>query len=581
MAMSWIRRAAVCVGLALASPALADIQVTFRDTPADGFIRGDFALRVAIVSTYEVTAVTAAYAGQSRPLSQDTPSDWSAIIQAAGLPTGPTTFTVTATDVFGNTGEGSLTLTPLRPPLVALESPALTSVARTGVRIAATCQSALGGSCTFRLDRLPNAGTWTTDGPSIDLTECLGDSRGQTIQYQLRALDTAYPVAKLLNLSVVVDDSTWYVEEERAPGDIVDWDSQRILFTDLDFDGGILDRSTRDVTGLETQARTCWSCGLSCSMCDSRGGLVPGGAVVVSKQDVVSVVAPAGPQVIGHLLDYSPGQPGGFWARGGSVLWGDCVSGILPNCPVGARRRFRDGGLELLDINGLSLGPGGELAYISNYRAFLEREEGVPEQIGFGTRDWAPATDGIDLIYGHDQGDGGAALILASRGTYRTILADTNSSHGTAGGWAVFTRPGPTGVPQLWEQAPDGGERQLTFWSSPSTVEAVAPDGTFLYQVDQERWLALPDGGGHRVGLALGKATWSNGWHLAMGDRIFGIAGEESALPACVAHYPGGDGPSGCSCGSAGGLSAALASLAVALAVGLARRRVRPARGRS
>src|SRR5262245_4070078 len=105
--------AVLLVGLVMlwsAAPAWAqNITITIVQPPAGGLAGNTLAVKATVASVFELRSVRAQVDSRSSPLHVTTPSTWEGTIDLSGLARGAHLLTVTATDVFSNTGQGQQT----------------------------------------------------------------------------------------------------------------------------------------------------------------------------------------------------------------------------------------------------------------------------------------------------------------------------------------------------------------------------------------------------------------------------------------------------------------------------------------
>jgi hypothetical protein len=107
-------------------------------------------------------------------------------------------------------------------------------------------------------------------------------------------------------------------------------------------------------------------------------------------------------------------------------------------------------------------------------------------------------TDGSRLIYtafDGNQGDGLIYTVILHTPTGDSVLASgltTVSPHefDLTGGWVGFTRVSNQDNRQAWIQAPEGTQKQITFFNTPSTLAALAPNGELIYSHDGQYFIS-------------------------------------------------------------------------------------------
>lgn len=138
---------ACALALALALPVSAAVTVTIT-SPTPNQIRPDELHVVATVtSDFEIQTVLAEVEDRSASLSFSSGA-WRGIVELAGLPRGPLTLTVTATEAFGAMGQDSETFVLDNPPVVTVVEPLNDSVATPTIRVVASCTDDDPAGCT-------------------------------------------------------------------------------------------------------------------------------------------------------------------------------------------------------------------------------------------------------------------------------------------------------------------------------------------------------------------------------------------------------------------------------------------------
>lgn len=101
------------------------------------------------------------------------------------------------------------------------------------------------------------------------------------------------------------------------------------------------------------------------------------------------------------------------------------------------------------------------------------------------------------------------------------------------GGWMAFTRLGNLGQELVWLRSPNGDERQITFFSASSKVEAVSPTGEVFYIYNRRRYLSSPAGELVEIGSDQGEVLWLDGeWTLSLGRSLFALDPQTVAVEA-------------------------------------------------
>jgi hypothetical protein len=569
--------------------ALAGIQISLSK-PGGSLTPADFELTAHIQSTFQLSSVQAQLGGRSFPMPASPESR--AVISIAGLPFGEHTLTVTARDIQGAEGQATLVLAVDRPARLSLSLPVPGAVARPAVRITASCEDDGPEGCEVSVTgrvppprdnpRAPSVELLSLSAPGqLDQEVCLAEHVGEQVIFTLRARGGAGPESEPVDVAVFVEDSQRLSPIVSVPGELLDFDEQRLLFVDAQRRARVMERATGRVeTLLEPLQPNHELCGLSCSRFYDVGYLAPRGALFLSGGELVRV-QDGGSELLGTLLKLPATRPAPLMVAGPFVAYEPYTSAGEP--PGWRLRDLTTGTTDLIpppaslteDGAVLSTDASGLVRYKDGQSVLLAgRGEGIIS---------SPISEGEDVVFQRSLGDTRETVLL--RAGQQHVLADTSflPEHQVinmlAQGWVAFVRPGG-GVGQVWLRSPTGVEAQLSSWGTHSTPRLLGPAGTIIYESGGTSYLSGP--GSASVPFSSSKFLrlfkLENGTpHVALGNTVFRVKPTAPAEPlTCPRATPRPERGRGCA--AAGSGSVWLVTLTL-LALGSRRlRRARAAR---
>jgi hypothetical protein len=553
----------------LASPsALAAIQITLSK-PGGSLTPADFELTARIQSTQQLSAVQARLHG--RTFSMPVGPESRAVISIATVPFGEHTLEVTARDVEGTEGHATLVLQVDRPARVILSSPLPGAVARPSVRLTASCEDDNPEACEISVagrvppppGSLPHAPGKQLEGLSargqLDQELCLAEHVGEQVILTLTARAGDGPESAPVDVSVFVEHSQRLAPVVSAPGELLDFDEQRLLFVDSQRRAQVMDRTTGQTeTLLDPLQSNLELCGLSCSRSYDTGHLVPGGALFLSGGELL-LVREGKREHLGTLLRMPASRSAPLAVAGAYVAFEP-----LPQSgePEGWRLRNLATGTTALLPSFSALAPNGTVLF-SDSSGLLRYKEGRQELLiaGGDTLLSSLSSDGEDVVF--QRGSGGTRETVLLRAGQQHVLAETSSlpehllSPLLAQGWVAFVRPG-SGVGQVWVRSPTGVEGQISRWGTHSVPHLLGPTGTLIYASGDTYYQAAP--GSVSVPFASSRflrlfALEKDTPHVALGNTLFRVDLSAPAQPlTCPQTSPSPDKGGGCATAGSGSL---------------------------
>jgi len=562
MRSSWLRRLApwlLSLGLLTSGAASAQLQVRFIE-PSVAKMEGDFQVLVEIQSTYQLSSVQAEFGGRTFPMTVSNRS--SATVSIDGVPYGEHRLTVTARDVQGTEATVTRLLEVDRPPRLVVSSPAGSTVARPSVQLTASCEDDGPQGCEVYVEALaadPRSPRSTVPGPpsmsaagELDQELCLAEYEGKRVTFSLQA--RAGPQSSAwVSRSVDVQTRQRLVPAVQVPGEVLDFDAQRVLFVDAQQSAQVLDRTSGQIeTLLNFLGRNSYLCGLGCSIEHYTGYLAPGGAVFISRNSSLIQIKDGQRIDVAEFPLAMSGPVSSYHRFGGNLLaYEDYTKGwMLRDLLTGTTVQLPSG----VKVNGISEDG---TAVANGLRTIYRYRDGQLETLLTLTEGGleAPIADGDDVVFQRNR-DGIQETVLLRAGQQQ-VLGDTTGllpvSSLLAKGWVAFVRPGG-GVAQVWLRSPAGTDEQVTQWGVSSTPLLLGPDGRVVYEKGGQYYLSGP--GSPSVPFAsatVSRFKWVTGQpFMALGDTVFAIDPAASDEPLTCPSPPPSPGTKSGGCSAAG-----------------------------
>jgi hypothetical protein len=484
----------------------------------------------SITSTYEVSAV-ARVPGTGREATLTASSggsDFQGTLDLHSLSRGVHPLELSVADTRGNALVIPATFVIDRVPTVEVAEPATWKVATTTsmLRVRASCQDDAGAcAVTASVDSLSATGSGTLD-TTFDLTPFAGRS----VQLTVSAKDLLGQVTSR-SFSVFVASPT-LEPVVRVPGQLVQAEASRLLFTT---GGGsnthptglaILQRASGQISPVLTPAASnVWEAQLTSS------GVVFF-AQPVSGTSVDRKLYEARPDV---LLPFEPNsEPVWFKARGDYVLWRNFWNSalMLRRLSTGTTVRVAVAGNLALDVT-----EQGFVAFWGDEYGVQTYQDGVTRRLTNDARGEGPVTDGTRVVYYKELSDG-TQVIAVHTGAEELLLTQPRPpspltawrDYAVNAGWVAYTDRAPGGQKQVWLRSPAGETRKVTDWSTPSTIEALGPEGQLAVRNSLTREDHLHVSRGSEPLQDLGpipleaRALWLDGaWHILWADTLFRV----------------------------------------------------------
>jgi hypothetical protein len=524
----------LCLGCLLAFCAKAQATITLYVTsPAAGALAGNSLHVVAgMTSTYQIQSVTATVAGRLTNLIFNVTVGWTGDLSLTGLPRGPQTLSLNATDVFGNSSQTQVSFVHDQPPSLTVLEPTLPSLTRPQLHVVANATdddpagaiirvynfgyrgSALLATATNSLDTFVDLSAW--DGQRVQLEFDATDSAGQTTTNRT----DVYVVS---NTNVVEIDR---VNSTQGSGpflsSIRDVSADAILFVD----GSALKSKSR-INGVEQVLLNRPDLALD------EIFLTPHGAIFST--DLTPPARELYEVRDGTLIDLGPYQENlvvkgnyAIWITGTTLTLRDLLSGTNVVVSSNAANTSND------------VAANGDVVYWAGvpYTIFRYRN-GTSAKLANGI---SPITDGVNV--GYFTGSPSFTNFALFDGTNETILGPapaSDISRAITAGWTAFVKPG-TGQTQVWTRSPYGVQTQRTFFGVSSDLYGLAPSGELMvisYLPSGWRLYFIPKGstpndlGPWGIGA---RPFWIQGnWYASLGASLVAFV-----VPSAPAISPSG-----------------------------------------
>jgi hypothetical protein len=565
--MRFILGALIAVFLiAFSSTASATLTVVIQQPTAGAVVTADtlaVAATVAGPGTSFIASVTATVGTTTVPLSYT--AGWQGSVPIASVLPGAATLTVSATDMQGDTGSASVSFLHEPSPFVTVTSPLDWSVARPQMHVAASCIGCASLTATLG-PSLGDAGACAATSiprgtTSIDAVLSLQPCDGSTLSLTVTGTDASNRPMTVQVPHLYVDKSATLQEVAAVPGQVVDFDSSRILYarsTGTDsVDFVLRDRTSQADTVMATNQLTGTAEG-------ALGCLTPLGAFVevlgttpLEWRNGSLEVLGNQPPMVGVGAQYV-----GFSALGNWITFVDSINGALglfdfESDGVGSNSGTVGAGFE----SGFGNDDAGNIYFASLANTSLDyvaNGSGSFLQTVETDAGYVSATsvmfDGVHVAY-----TAGLASRIYTPGGGETTLATSELDGGppmagqdyyVRSGWVAYTAPDSNGVPQVYRMSPSGQVTQATTWAMPSKVDGAAtslgqPERDALningetmvtYSGDHRRYLAVAETSvPYDVSTDLGRPFDRNGnWYVVLGGSIAvfnGVAPSDSGVP--------------------------------------------------
>lgn len=515
----------------------ADVSISVM-TPRPGSTVDDpLSVVASISSTYQLSTVTASTNGSSIRLAygscfvgRQQVEAWNGLLSLTGQPRGIVSVVVTATDVFSNSTDTIIAITFDRYPAVAVTAPFEGSVARPLIKLEAACTDDDPAGPTSLTATLygpgaGSAGTVVASGKNVISQQVdLSAYEGQSMTLVFSGVDSIRQTRELTR-TIYVESSTRLSVKAEVNGKVWDVSDTRILFLDSSEATPslkILDTASGVTETVETTANLVgtWGC---------YGYLTPTGAIYVRGAN------PPLASPYSWLFEWRDGALSNLAGLDSADSLRVAGNWAVYNTPALWSRDLRTGVSTFLSASAANwmndVASNGDIAYWTSADQIYLWRNGSTLTLTNDTQ-WNiyPVTDGVNAVYRKYDGSQGYRIAMHN-GSTETILTAAmtteprpGSSYAVAGGHIAYAVEDIAKACQIWRHDP-GGEQQLTFFGTSSTIDGIGPDGTILlthspnqYQAAR-RYQAAPGLALQEIGSGLGRVIFRDGKFLVLLGR--------------------------------------------------------------
>ena len=450
------------------------------------------AIRATVTSACQIQTVAADAFGHSVALSFDPSSaTWIGNFSLASDPHTAFTLTVTVTDVNGTTARRGRDLIHDTPPIVTVTLPTPSTVGRPSLRVVADCADDDSAGCASM--NVTVNGATVASGIHIDQDVSLAAYEGRQVILQFEGLDRRGQYDRSVPTRLVfVESNPHLTEVVRTAGSILDDSAVRTLYLTNDSDPTALEKSTGQIVPMTT------------SIARPYGWVTDRGAIFVAFPTPSSLDARIFELRDGVLTSLA--QPNGtrnLHVAGDYAMW----TAGSPGSESLFRRDLQGGAT--LTIAGPGVGntdddvaATGDVVYWgTDYQIYRYRSGAITQLTGSTARSVYPTTDGVNVAYKQVDNSGNALTTRLITSSGQLVLADFTGrmysathpdDYATNGGWTAFTKPVGADI-NVWLQAPDGSQSQVSFFGGNSKIDALNSDGAVTIRHNNRLLLAAPN----------------------------------------------------------------------------------------
>ena len=527
-----------------------------------------------VTSTFQLQSVVAAVQNRATNLVYSTSAyqdcsgggcdpqpGWANTLSLEGLAEGSNWFTVTAVDVFGNSNQVGRSFIYDTPPGITVQSPPDGFVVRSTIHLAATVTDANSAGVQIAVYWKGAEAILALATNSLNTVVTNTQGNGQAMTLVFRAID-AYGQVRTAERQVYVQTSSNLVETAHvSEGWIKDVQPDRLLFARIH---SIFPKVGNFGEGLDHEL-----------LVKSRSSGIEQSVFYHTNFAIYSAnLGPNGPILLGSAAPFE-GYSFGYgifqkfdtaeilWARPPNPLF-LTVKGHL--AAWGSHQTVRLNLLDLRSTNSVvitngtgypsltyDLADNGDVVFslmdggnayngIFRYRAGAIQLLASNPTPDYNTNRYSSVkTDGTNAYYLRLQGATHKLIRVADGG--ETVVSESpviDPDYLVAGGWVAYAQQNG-GVMQVWRRSPSGQNTQLTFYGTPSTLAAVAPNGEVAFYnnsklyISKGTWPPAEIASVHsNSGL---KVYWRDGrWQAILGRSLFQIY---DGAPQAVLAYHG------------------------------------------
>ncbi len=468
-----------------------------------------------------------------------TQAGWAGVMPMAGLPRGTNLLIVTAVDVFGNSNSVQREVWYYLRPILQIASPGQYTVVRNGqlpVSITTTNNSV---NVAIEVREGGEGGPVLASGVnSLNTTLTFPPNyEGKKITLLIRGTDSPYPGTYIYR-HIYFESSTNLAEIANVSGGwIIDVDPERLMFNTIDNDK--LPADYWISSGFKIKSRTDGSEATMFYDPNTRfsgGVLVPNGAAYIVDYAIYPHSSPAlylNTNGTPLLLGTHANDPIDFLVRKGDFLaWGwytfDRVlkrtdlrntTTVQVTAPVASFDLATNGNVAFAQDDSY----GSHAIYFWNGTPNLQTN--IPGG-QFTNQLTSPKTDGSNIFYIHVTPTNQMLQECTATGLVTVAQGTAIAGYEVNNGWVAYLRTA-NGQTHLWRRAPDGTATQLTFFGTPTTLLALAPNGEVALYNSTNYYLSKGTWPPSKIVMLeanLGlKVFWQDGWLATLGRSLFQV----------------------------------------------------------
>ncbi len=448
------------------------ISVTIT-TPENNLVdTGIITVRATVIpGEYEITSVIATIENRSGALINIGPY-FQGTVSTSGLIIGNTyVLTVTATDVMGNQGTITKNVIVDPPPKISIQLPVNNEVATPLLQLKAAANDNSDCSIIVSLQLFLNNGgmpnkvvdTFTN---TVDTVIELSDPtyQGAYGYVNFKVIDSRGQVKDYNKRKIHIENSPYLERIFSTEGIINDFNYGNVLSYFDPLSDGVRNGKIANInTGVISEIP---------SDINVYSRLTPTGALLFADTSVGYLVSDWNNNSL-----YFLGQAGSYLDVSGTYAiwsgWPDQTNLYLRNTATRTTTLASSSAAH----GDNSVAANGTVAYWTNivgdYNIF-RYANGTSVRITTNGGTY-PVTDGKLIAYS----DGGATSLFD--GSTNTLLSTSSLEYRVTNGFVAYTKPGTTGQDQIWLRDTTGALSQITFFSNSSTLDVLAPEGSFSF----------------------------------------------------------------------------------------------------
>ena len=516
-------------------------------------------------STFELKSVVAQVASITTTMVISQITTWPfyngmgfvGLLSLQSLPRGTYSLTVSATDVFNNVFQKAINVIYDRKPVIDIAAPLDFTVVRSQLALNVSCTDDDPAGCrqldlkigrimgtnnecaTTGIDPIYSTSSQANISETVTLT-----STEPTLYVCVTATDEHQSVSTIR--TIFVERTLALAAEDQVSGTILDVNDNAILFRQTQ-DGIDWLKIKARATGVETTILSDTT-----EFQQPGGHLTPNGVLFTQQSSPTSTfelyewrdgtIIDLG--VISLNYDLQVAGRYAIWNANADLDVRDLVSGTTASVAQNVYAHFINANGDILYTQGIL--PPVELIH---YRAGVTTT--IASGAGIGAFSYA-RTDGQNVAYYRaDPSQPGYSIHAKSiiSPTSQEITLSQTSLTEICGyvvcgrdfrlnnGWIAFTRYGNLGVKQVWLRAPNGEERQISFFGSPSNVDSLGPQGEVVLSSNGHLYFASPGTPLVDIGLERGTSYWIDGkLFRTLGRSLFRVVPDSILLPLVLSN---------------------------------------------